>query len=122
MKLKHRTERKRQGEKHNKNAVTEIALININRLFNFGYSLIHKAKSGKQLDQALNFSRSYMKKIKAIKKHAKVRLPENVQRGYCKHCLVMFVPSKTALYRIKDKTLTIKCLVCNAIRRFKLNK
>lgn len=90
----------------------ELALQNINQLYNFGYSLISKAKTKSRLDEAVELSRLYIKKIKAIKKHIKVKLPERVQKGYCKKCFVIFVPGKTATYRIKNKKKIIICSVC----------
>ena len=65
-------------------------------------------------------ARHYIKQIRAIKKHVKIDLPVEIKRGYCKKCYIPFT-QKTSQKTIKDGWITIKCLECNAIRRFKEN-
>ncbi len=93
-----------------------LALMNIQKMFDFGYALIKKARTKKQLEQALQLSKSYMLKIKAIKKHVKVKLPEQIQKGFCKKCYVIFVPDKTVKYRIKHGRAIAICLNCGSKR------
>ena len=65
-------------------------------------------------------ARLYVKQIKAIKKHVKVRLPKEIGQGYCKKCLMPFIYGKTAIKRIIKGVIVITCLSCGEKRRFRV--
>jgi len=65
-------------------------------------------------------ARLYVKQIRAIKKHVKVKLPETIRRGYCKKCLLPFIYGKTAIKRIVKGVIVITCLACGSKRRFRV--
>lgn len=65
-------------------------------------------------------ARFYVKQIKAIKKHVKIKLPTTIRRGYCKKCFIPFLfgDNATAEKKVKADWTIIKCSMCNTIRRF----
>lgn len=65
-------------------------------------------------------ARLYVKQIRAIKKHVKVTLPQEIGRSYCKNCLLPFIYGKTAIKRIVKGIIVITCLSCGKKRRFRV--
>lgn len=65
-------------------------------------------------------ARNYIKQIKAIKKHVKVKIPKEIRQGYCKNCFMPFIIGKTAIKRIVKGFIVITCLYCKEKRRFKI--
>ncbi|MEM2932850.1 MAG: hypothetical protein QW622_01405 [Candidatus Pacearchaeota archaeon] len=63
-------------------------------------------------------ARGYIKQIRAIKKHIKIKLPLEIRRGYCKRCYIPLVSGKTAEKTRKGKLVELECLECGTIRRF----
>lgn len=97
-------------KKPTKKDVKENASISINNLWN----------------EALNIAtinperaRSYIKQIRAIKKHVKVKLPKDIRQGYCKKCFMPFIIGKTATKRIVKGFIVFTCFYCKSKRRFK---
>ncbi|MEM2713766.1 MAG: hypothetical protein QXE64_00575 [Candidatus Pacearchaeota archaeon] len=67
-------------------------------------------------------ARNYIKQIRAIKKHVKIKLPPEIRRGYCKKCYIPLIKGRTAeIKKIKTKKgilIELKCIECGAIRRY----
>ncbi len=67
-------------------------------------------------------ARSYVKQIRAIKKHVKIKLPDEIRRGYCKKCNMPFIEGKTMSKSTKGKFIILKCLNCGGIRKYGVDK
>jgi RNase P subunit RPR2 len=63
-------------------------------------------------------ARLYVKQIRAIKRHVKIDLPKEIKRGYCKSCYIPFTP-ETSEKKYEKGFIVVRCLKCNAVRRFK---
>jgi|SRR5271154_5125695 len=75
------------------------------------YSLSKKA-----YDSDPKLSSDYVKLIKQISRHYKIRLPDEFKKGMCKKCNTVLIPGKTSSSRLVSSKgyVAIKCLNCGA--------
>ena len=67
-------------------------------------------------------SNRYIKLAKKIAMRAKVRIPVELRRRYCKHCLTYLRPGKNCRIRTREKKLVIYCFNCKKFTRIPLKK
>ena len=53
---------------------------------------------------------------------AKVRIPRELKRQFCKQCNTLFIPGKNYTVRTTGKTISYTCKVCKKITRIGYNK
>jgi ribonuclease P protein subunit RPR2 len=68
-------------------------------------------------------SKRYIELARKISLRYNIRL-KKLKRIFCKNCNTLIIPSLTSSVRLesKKKTLTIKCLKCNKIYRYKYKR
>ncbi|MBD3310248.1 hypothetical protein GF351_03440 [Candidatus Woesearchaeota archaeon] len=86
----------------------EIARQRIRELFD-------QAKKMFSTDPKL--SDRYVRLAKKLSMKYKVRIPQELRRRMCKHCLAYLVPDKTSQTRTKEGKVVIHCLRCGGIMR-----
>ena len=93
----------------------ELARERIEILLALAWKIIHK-------DEAL--ARRYVEIAFKIAAKARLRLPREIKRRYCRKCKTPLVPGLTARFRIKrgcgGLRLVVTCLKCGYIRRYPL--
>lgn len=77
--------------------------------------LFEQAKKTKDNSRAMN----YIKKARQIAKRSNTKLPKTVRRIFCHKCNTLF-SAETSEKRIKNKKISIKCLVCGKYTRYKI--
>jgi ribonuclease P protein subunit RPR2 len=97
--------------KHSKKPVEirEIALERISNLFK-------EASSAFSHDSSL--SNRYVELARKIAMKAKVRIPRELKRRFCKRCLSYLVPSKNCIVRLQNSRVVYTCLNCRNVMRF----
>ncbi|MGC8688326.1 MAG: ribonuclease P protein component 4 [Candidatus Micrarchaeia archaeon] len=77
--------------------------------------------------QELNpeFSRRYIKLLRKISEHYKVKIPKEIKNNICRNCNAVLIPGKTSTIRLvsSKKYIAKRCLICgNEIHIFYKNK
>jgi len=65
-------------------------------------------------------SSRYVELARKIGLRYNIRLPKETKRKFCKNCNTLLKPGLTSKIRFQNKTLTIKCVVCNKIYRYRV--
>lgn len=94
----------------NKKAQKNIAKERIVKLF-------VQAEENYSLDPKL--SNRYVLLARKLSMKYNVRIPSELRRRFCKHCLSYLVPSKNCRIRTKNGMLIIYCLNCKNFNKFK---
>jgi ribonuclease P protein subunit RPR2 len=71
------------------------------------------------------FLRKYIKLLRKISAHYKVKIPKEIKNNICRNCNNILIPGKTSTIRLvsSKKYIAKKCLVCgNEIHIFYKNK
>jgi len=80
----------------------------------------------KQAKQVFSKNRSlanrYVTLARKIAMKAKVRIPRELKRKFCKHCYKYFVPGVTCRVRTVNKKLVYYCFNCKRYTRIPLKK
>jgi len=80
--------------------------------------------AGEALETDEELARRYVDLAFRIAAKARLKLPRNVKRRYCRRCKTPLVPGRTARVRIKrgsgGQRLVVTCLRCGYIRRYPL--
>lgn len=86
-----------------KKSPREINRERIEHLFAQAYAMRFK-------DYAL--SKRYVFLARKLSSKAKVRIPQQFKRLFCKHCGAYFIPGKNYTVRTTGKTITYTCKEC----------
>lgn len=78
--------------------------------------LVKKARKTKNTE----LGRKYIILARNLAKRNNLRLPKNLRKLFCHKCNTIF-SGKTSQRRIKNKKISIKCLVCGKYTRYKLD-
>lgn len=87
--------------------IREIALERIKILFEEA----KRAKSQAYADR-------YVELARKISMKARLRMPREFKRRFCKHCYSYFIPGKNVRIRLRGKKVVCYCLRCKKYMRF----
>ena len=76
----------------------------------------------KRVHDRPELSRRYMELAKKIGMRYNVRIPRHLKRRMCKSCYMYLKEGVTASVRVEKGVIKVRCLYCNAIRRFPYRK
>ena len=85
----------------------EIAKERIQRLF----ELAEEAKTPE-------LAKRYVFLARRISMKLKVKIPRELKRRYCKHCLAYLIPGRNLRVRMQTGKVVYTCLSCNKHMRF----
>ncbi len=91
--------------------VEDIALQRIRLLFEMAHEVVRRDR---------DLARRYVELALRISKRARVRVPRELKRRYCKRCLAYLVPGLNARVRLRNNRMphvVITCLECGYVRR-----
>ena len=104
-------QQKRYAKRHSEHA--SIALERIGILFSQAAEMFNR-------DKAL--SNRYVSLARRISMKYKVRIPSELKRRFCKHCLHYLVPGKNCAIRLKDHSIVCYCKDCGKASRMPYSK
>lgn len=87
----------------------KIALERISKLFNEAKLTFNENSS---------LSNKYVELARKIAMKMKVRIPRELKRRFCKHCLSYLVPSKNCTVRLQKSRVVYYCHNCKQYMRF----
>jgi ribonuclease P protein subunit RPR2 len=67
-------------------------------------------------------SNRYVTLARKLSMKAKVRIPKELKRKFCKHCYKFLMPGKNARVRVRDNKVVISCLECKKFMRIPILK
>ena len=79
------------------------------------HNLFTEAEGIKSTDPVL--ASRYVHLARKLSAKAKVRMPRELKRKFCKHCNAFFIPGKNYTVRTTGKTITYTCKICGKITR-----
>ena len=85
--------------------------------------LLSRADEEVYIDEGL--ARRYVYLALRLASKARIRIPRDLRRKFCRKCYTPLIPGFTARYRIRsrrEKHLVVTCLRCGYIRRYPLRK
>lgn len=83
------------------------------------HEVLHLFDDAKELAGSdLEESNKRVKKARRIAMKARLRLPKEIKRRFCKKCGTVFIPGKNYRVRSKNKKIIYTCLTCKHIFRF----
>lgn len=91
----------------------QIALERIKILFKQAKQVFKKNKS---------LANRYVTLARKIAMKAKIRIPKDLQKQFCKHCYKYLVPGVNCRVRTVNKKLVYYCLNCKRYMRFPIKK
>jgi len=59
----------------------------------------------------------YVTLARKLSMKAKVRIPRELKRKFCKHCYKFLMPGKNARVRVRENKVVISCLECKKFMR-----
>ena len=65
-------------------------------------------------------ARRYVLLAKRTAQKTNIRINPELNRRYCKRCLIPLLPGVTARVRIHNSRIVLTCLSCGSVRRFPL--
>jgi len=65
-------------------------------------------------------SKRYVELARKMGLRYNIRLPKELKKKFCKNCGTLLKPGLTSEIRIRNKTLTIRCKICNKIYRHRV--
>ncbi len=89
----------------------KIALERINKLFQEAESAFPKTPS---------LANRYVQLARNLAMKAKVKIPTEFKRKFCKHCYAYLVPGKNSRTRTREGKVIISCLECKNFMRIPL--
>ena len=78
--------------------------------------LFSKAEEAYKDSQGL--ANRYVKLARKIQMKYKIRMPSELKRKFCKHCLIFAVPSRNCRVRLQKGHIVYYCLECKKFTRF----
>lgn len=65
-----------------------------------------------------DLAQRYVFLARKLSQKAKIKIPRELKRHYCKHCSAYFIPGKNYRVRTTGKTITYTCKTCGKWMRF----
>jgi len=75
----------------------------------------------KQAEEHPEQARRYVELARKLAMKARLRMPQDLKRRYCKHCYSFLVPGKNCRVRTANRYITYTCLECRRYMRFPKN-
>lgn len=91
----------------------KLALQRIEHLFKQAEQMFSKNKK---------LANRYVELARKIAMKARLRIPRELKRRFCKHCYSFLMPGTNARIRTREGKVVIYCLECKKYTRIPLNK